>query len=276
MIKLKILSENRDNCQFKGEGGLSVWVQAFNKQFLLDTGYSNLFMKNAELLNLDLSKIDLVVLTHGHSDHSNGIKYLEGQKTIILHPQSFKDRWSVRKKEYAGFPMTKEELKHKHILLETKEPYEFYPNCYFVGEIPMIVDFEQSGNFATTLDESFTEIDKTEDDSAIVITTKKGLFIMTGCGHRGVCNTIERAKEITGISKVYAVFGGFHLRNLEKQKEKIDLTIEYFKQNKIKELYLGHCVTDEVINYIESKLKNTKIIRLSAGKEYDVNVLPLN
>ena len=53
MIKLKILSENRDDCQFKGESGLSVLVEAFGEKFLLDTGYSDLFMKNAELMGIE-------------------------------------------------------------------------------------------------------------------------------------------------------------------------------------------------------------------------------
>ena len=66
MVSLTILSENRDNCEFKGESGLSVLVEVFGKMFLLDTGYSDLFLKNAKLLNIDLSTIETVVLTHGH------------------------------------------------------------------------------------------------------------------------------------------------------------------------------------------------------------------
>ena len=55
MITLKIIVENRDNCSFNGESGLSVLVDAFGKTFLLDTGYSDLFLKNAQLLGIDLS-----------------------------------------------------------------------------------------------------------------------------------------------------------------------------------------------------------------------------
>ena len=274
MIKLKILSENRDNGLFIGEAGLSVWIEAFGQQFLLDTGYSDLFLKNAQLLNLDLNKISTVVLTHGHSDHTNGVPYLNGGKTIILHPAAFKDRWSIRKKEYVGLPIKQEGLEKQHKVVVTKQPLEFCENCYFLGEIPMVVDFEAKGNFSTTLDENLTQTDYTEDDSGIAITTEQGLFILTGCGHRGVCNTIEHAKKVTGQNQIYAVFGGFHLRNLEKQKDVINQTISYLKANNVKELYLGHCVTDDVIGYFEQNLREVKIVRLAAGKEFDVQLLP--
>lgn len=274
MINLQILSENRDNCQFKGEGGLSVLVDAFGEKFLFDTGYSDLFLKNAELMGIDTSKIKTVIISHGHSDHTNGLPYLDAGKTIILHPDAFKDRWSIRKKEYVGLPLKKEELESVHTVTTTKTPLQFVENCYFLGEIPMTVDFEQKGNFSTTLDEALTQKDLTEDDSGIAITTSEGLFIMTGCGHRGVCNTIEHAKKVTGQKRVWGVFGGFHLRNLEKQKETIDKTIEYIIKNKIKVLYLGHCVTDEVINYFTINLPNVAVERLSAGSSFDINLSP--
>ena len=274
MITLKVLSENRDNCQFKGESGLSVIVEVFGAKFLLDTGYSDLFLKNAELMGEDLSKIDLLVLTHGHSDHTNGIAYLKDGMKILGHNKIYKDRYSIRKREYVGLPLSKEELNARHDVFTTEEAVEFLPNCYFLGEIPMDVDFEMDGNFSTTLDADFTQTDFTEDDSGIAIKTEQGLFVMTGCGHRGVCNTIEHAKKVTGEDRIYAVFGGFHLRKLEKQKDKIDKTIDYIKQNEIKELYLGHCVTDEVIDYFEKNLPNVKILRLSAGKKLTIDLQP--
>ncbi len=267
MIELKVLSENRDNGVFAGEGGLSILVNVAGESFLFDTGLSNLYMQNAKLLGVDLNKVNKVVLTHGHSDHTNGVKYLPG-KTIILHPQAFKSRWSIRKKEQVGFNMTKEALESKHNVILATAPIEVCDNCIFLGEIPMVVDFEKDGNFSTTLDQGLTETDYTEDDSGVVIKTDKGLFVMTGCGHRGVCNTIEQAKKVTGQDKIYGVLGGFHLRNLDKQKEKIDLTIQYFKHNNIQQLYLGHCVADDVIDYFEQNLPNVKVNKLGSGKEF--------
>lgn len=130
--------------------------------------------------------------------------------------------------------------------------------------------YEMDGNFSTTLDAEFTQTDYTEDDSGIAIKTDEGLVIMTGCGHRGICNTIEHAKRVTGESRVCAVLGGFHLRNLEKQQQKIDETIEYFNNNDIKSLYLGHCVTDEIIDYFRKNAVDIEIHSLAAGKNFNV------
>lgn len=269
-MNFTILSENRGNDCFLGEGGLSVYIEVNGHIFLLDTGYSSLFLENASKLNIDVDAIDTVVLTHGHSDHTNGVPYLKAGKTIIMHPAAFKERYSTRKKVFVGFPMSEEELSAKHNVLLTKDALEFIDDVYFLGEIPMTVEFEMDGNFSTTLDDKFTQTDYTEDDSGIAIKTDEGLIIMTGCGHRGICNTIEHAKRVTGESRVYAVLGGFHLRNLEKQQHKIDETIKYFKDNDIKRLYLGHCVTDEVIDYFRENASNIEIETLASGKNFNV------
>lgn len=275
MIELKILCENRKNGQFIGEYGLSILVNAFGEEFLFDTGYENVFITNSKLMDIDVDEINKIVLTHGHSDHSTGLKYLSNGKTIIMHPSAYKQRWSISRKDFAGFPLTEKQLKKKHNVIETDSAFQFYKNCLFLGEIPMIVDFEKDGNFATSIDSELTQIDQTEDDSGVVITTKQGLFIMTGCGHRGICNVIEQAKKVTGINKVYGLLGGFHLIDLYKQQEKVDSTIEYLKQLNIQELYLGHCITDQVIDYFKEKLKNVKIKNLAAGKEFKLNLQPL-
>lgn len=270
-MKFIILSENRDNGCFLGEGGLSIYLEVNGNRFLLDTGYSNLFLENAQKLNIDVDSVDTVILTHGHADHTNGVAYLKPDKTIIMHPEGFKERYSKRKKEYAGFPMTKEELEAKHNVVLTKEAIEVFENVFYLGEIPMIVPFEMDGNYGTTLDSELTKTDYTEDDSAIAIKTKEGLVIMTGCGHHGVCNTIEHAKKVTKEERVYAVLGGFHLRKLEEQKDKIDKTIKYLEEIGVKKLYLGHCITDDVIEYFKNNIENIEIHPLAAGKEFNID-----
>lgn len=269
MIKLTVLAENRDG-SVKGEPGLSIVVETDAGKFLFDTGFSDLYSKNAKILGIDLNKIQNVVFSHGHSDHTNGMPYLPKGRNIVIHPAGFKPRWSNRKNEYVAPPMTLEELSSLHSVHLSSEPVMVQEDTCFLGEIPMVVPYEQNGNFSTSLDEGLTIPDPTEDDSGVAIKTDKGLFVMTGCGHRGVCNTIEHAMNVTGEDRVYAVLGGFHFRSLKNQKEMIDNTIAYFKKLKVKHLYLGHCNTDPVIEYMQSELPNVEIHRLASGKVFEL------
>ena len=271
MIKFNVISENRSNDSFCGEAGLSVVIEVNDYKFLLDTGYTDLYTVNASKLNINLEEIKDVIITHGHADHSGGIPYLPNKKRIIMHPSCYKNRWSIRRKIPMGFVISENDLVKRHEVITSVQPIEFNDNIYFLGEIPMIVEHERNGNFSTMLDEDLKEIDYTEDDTGIAIKTEKGLVVVTGCGHRGICNTIEHAKKITGENRIYAAFGGFHLRYLDKQKEMIDNTIEYFKRNDVKVLFLGHCVTDEVINYFKDKLNDIEIINIYSGGVFELN-----
>ena len=74
----------------------------------------------------------------------------------------------------------------------------------------------------------------------MVYRSEKGLFIITGCSHSGICNIIQYAKKVCGEEKVYGVLGGFHLFNNDEQLQK---TIEYLQKNQIEQLYPCHCVS---------------------------------
>ena len=76
------------------------------------------------------------------------------------------------------------------------------------------------------------------DDSAIAISSQKGLIIITVCSHAGICNIAEYAKEVAGVRKIFAVIGGFHLKCADETTGK---TIEYFKKEKIEKIYPCHC-----------------------------------
>ena len=76
------------------------------------------------------------------------------------------------------------------------------------------------------------------DDSALAIKTAKGLVIVTGCSHAGICNIVEYAKKICHESRVHVVLGGFHLLDSSEQLEK---TIAHFREQRVEQLYPMHC-----------------------------------
>ncbi len=234
-----------DNCaingkNLKGEGGASYYIEDDDKKFLFDTGASDLFIENAKNLDIDLKSIDTVVLSHGHYDHTTGIKsFIESRDekiNIICHPLTFNKK---RKEDRnMGAPYTKEEIIKVANVNFCDKPIKISNNITYLGQIPDSVDFEQRKYMGEIEINGEFKDDYIMDDSALLYNTKDGIYIITGCSHSGICNIIEYAKKVSGKDKVLGIIGGTHLQELNEQIEK---TIEYFKQNNIRELYPCHC-----------------------------------
>lgn len=248
-MKFIVLSENRKKDVCECEEGFSLYVEIESHKLLFDAGITDLFIKNSKLLDVNLDGVEKVVLSHGHWDHGNGLKYLDGRKTLILHPECFTDRYSIsRNMEYGGINQNFDELSAKFNMVLTKEPYEILESVWFLGEIERKNDFEAKA-FPTVL--AGNETDFLRDDSGIVIKTTNGLIVISGCSHSGICNTIEYAKKVTNEDKICAVIGGFHLKEIDNATKE---TIKYFMANNIPQAYMGHCTSDEVIEEFRKQL----------------------
>ena len=234
-MKITVLNDNAPGRDCLAEFGLSYLIES-DKKILFDTGATNVFLHNAMKLNITLDDIDAIVLSHGHWDHGNGLVNLTGHK-LICHPSSFIRRYNRKDNSYVGLNLKFEEYQSLFKLILAQTPYKISPEITFLGEIPRKSDFE----IKTThyIDENGSD-DLIPDDSALAVTTSKGLVVISGCAHSGICNTIEYAKQVTGINKVYAVFGGFHLRSDNVQTQK---TVEYFKAMQIPHIYPAHCTS---------------------------------
>ncbi|MFC2086942.1 MBL fold metallo-hydrolase [Bacteroidota bacterium] len=236
-MKLTVLNDNIASRTCGAEFGLSYYIEEKIK-ILFDTGPTDIFLKNAKILNKNLHETDYIVLSHGHWDHGNGLQYLFGQK-LICHPQTFVRRFK-KDGTYVGLIITEEAASKQFNLISTNEPYQISDKIYYLGEIPRHNDFEFQDQVYFKNDGSF---DYVQDDSALAIDTKQGLIIVSGCSHSGICNIIEHAKNIIDSRKVHAVIGGFHLQNVD---ERLERTIEYFKNEKIDLVLPSHCTSYEV------------------------------
>ncbi len=252
-MKLTILTENAAGGNFSAEHGLSYLVEYDNQKILLDTGHSDVFLKNAKLLDINLDEIETIVLSHGHWDHGNGLKYLKNKK-LICHPGSFIKRYRKGDTENIGLDSTFEELKDRFNIVLSKVPYSISDKIIFLGEIPRLNSFESK---ATTFVDENQNNDFVIDDSALAITVDDELVVVSGCSHSGICNIVEYAKSVSGIEKVKAVFGGFHLKEINKQTKE---TINYFKRNGIKEIHPSHCTELPALAafFNEFKIKQVK------------------
>lgn len=233
-MKLYVLVDNTASANFQAEHGLSYLID-YDERILFDTGHSDLFLKNAKKLNVDLSnKVESIVLSHGHWDHGNGLKYLKN-KTLICHPNVFMKRYREVDNSYVGLDSSFEDLSNNLKIQTSKKPFQVTDKIIFLGEIPRIFHFEKKPSSFIDQD---GQPDQIIDDSGLAIIDKNEIVIVSGCAHSGICNMVEHAKNVTGLNKVKAVIGGFHLNKNNAQTKE---TIKYFKRNQITNIYPAHC-----------------------------------
>lgn len=253
-MKITVLTENCAGSGFLAEHGLSYLIEQDGKKYLFDTGATDVFIKNANALGIDIHKeIDTVLISHGHWDHGDGLQYLD-HKTVITHPESFMKRFRKKDNSSIGLKLTKAEIEQKFKLILKKEPYFITNEIVFLGQIPRLNDFEaKTTNFIDDLGEP----DFVLDDSALVVIENNELIVITACSHSGVCNIIEYANKVTGIKTVNTVIGGFHLKENNLQTKK---TIAYIKSKGINKVYPSHCTQFPalVAFYEEFKIEQLK------------------
>lgn len=244
-MKLKVLVDNNTYIDqyYLGEPAVSYYIEDEDTKLLLDVGYSDAFIRNSNELGVDLKKIDSIVISHGHDDHTRGLQYFFEQNNksninIVAHPDAFKEK--VLDDLKVCSPILEKELKEKCNLILTKEPKRISKNLIFLGEIPKINNFENRKPIGKQINGVRLDDDYVMDDTALVYKSEKGIYIITGCSHSGICNIVEYAKRVCKDSKVLGIIGGFHLFELNEQVNK---TIDYLKENNIKELYPCHCTS---------------------------------
>jgi 7,8-dihydropterin-6-yl-methyl-4-(beta-D-ribofuranosyl)aminobenzene 5'-phosphate synthase len=240
---------------------------------LWDAGVSKrALLENMNRMEIDPQTITMIALSHGHSDHFEGMTTIlnemnlapeakewgdsvsekeiesllaQNQVPLIAHPAAYRERWWKKEDGTLVGPFTPTPRKEWEAagarIITSADPYKLADGCWTTGYVPR-VSFEKSGRPTQLLHREGSDflVDDLEEDQAIILNLKdKGLVVLSGCAHSGIVNTIEHAKVFTGISKIHAVIGGFHLARASE--EEITKTIEYIKQEKPRYVVPTHC-----------------------------------
>lgn len=244
-MKLTILMDNHTEIDvyYLGEPAVSYWIETEGKAFLFDTGYSDAFLKNAKEMGIAVTEADVVLLSHSHNDHTGGLQPLLQEEftkkpAFVAHPDALLPHdWNGMD---IGSPVSAAELAEKFDLRLQKEPLWLTEKLVWLGEIPRTVPHEAAYAIGTVEKDGEQKADYIVDDTALAYIGEKGLSIITGCSHAGICNIIAYAKKLTGVEQVQSVLGGFHLFAVDERTKK---TISYLKEEKIPELYPCHCTS---------------------------------
>ena len=232
-----------------GQWGFSVYIEAGLNTLLLDTGASGATLRNVDRLGIDLKKIEAIVLSHGHYDHTGGLKSVlerigRSDVRIISHPEALGRKYSYKKKtdtyRYVGIPYQPDLLESLGARVELNmEPTWLTEDIAVSGEEPMTTDFELvAETMFLKKDEHFVP-DPMADDQSIYIRTDLGLIVILGCAHRGMINIICHARKLMEIEEVYMVIGGTHLG--PASQEKVDKTVRALQELDVTWLGVSHC-----------------------------------
>lgn len=232
------------------EHGFSALVEAEGKKILIDTGATGVaVIYNLKLLGIRPEDIDVIVLSHGHNDHTGGLTNFPSR--IIAHPDAFYKRYLVTPSG-AKFDLTCPGSENLMGRVEFhREPVQLAEGIWTTGEVKRIHPWEMLNIFKIERDGK-TESDDVMDDQGVAINTTKGLVVIAGCSHAGIINTVEQAIDISGVKEVYCVIGGFHL--IGPGEAKIDRTIQELKRLNVQKIAPIHCTGFEAIKRLSIEM----------------------
>lgn len=266
-MKATVVIDNIANGDIKGEWGLCIYIEYDGKTVLLDTGGTNLFLTNMEKLGLDIKAVDYCVMSHGHYDHTGGMRgFFEANPTAKVYLQDtcgencYFKKWVFRK--YVGLS--------KHILTDYKDRIEYAkddfklydgvyliphktPNLEKIGKREMMYQKTQEG----------WKPDNFSHEQSLVFETEKGLVVFNSCSHGGAANIVREVEKTFPGQKVYALIGGFHLVN-KRRKEVLEVGNE-LKNLGVSYVCTGHCTKGRAYGILKEVLGDN-LHQLHVGK----------
>ena len=266
------------DASLKAKHGFSVHLSLeghhTNRSLMFDSGPSpEVLAHNSEHLGINMEKVELAVLSHGHYDHGGGLSHLLQKAVnkplpVIVHPSAFETKLSfLPHLRYIGLPFDIAQLRMMGgVPIMVKDAIEVMDGVLTTGEVPRA--HNNPSNLMRVTNGTITD-DPLMDDISLIMVTEKGIIVLCGCAHAGVMNIVERAMELTG-KKVIALVGGLHL-SLESD-ERIFSVVEYLGEVGINTVAPAHCTGRRAVD-IMSKELDAEILPISVGTRFYLDEL---
>lgn len=266
VLEIKILSTMLADEGF-GEWGFAALVEVDGRRILFDTGANDdTVQRNLKVMGLDLSDVEVVILSHNHPDHTTGLLPLRRQfaaKTPqalskvyagngIFWPRitpdgQLDDRMARIKRDFEASGGS---------VIDVARPLEIFPGVWLTGPVPRIHPERNWTNAGKVRTAAGDVEDTVPEDMTLVLQTDKGLVYLFGCGHAGVINTLAHARQAIDPSPVKAVIGGLHLFAATDQH--LAWTAAQLKSFGVQQLVGAHCTGIESVYRIRELVGLTR------------------
>ena len=266
--RITVICENRAGglLGITGEHGFAALIERGDQKILVDTGQGLTLKPNADTMGIDLKRINTIVLSHGHYDHTGGLPQVlfppRGVK-IIAHPDVFAEKYSELET-----PMGKKQffigIKYRQEFLESglgarfdfeTEYKEIAPGVFFSGQVPRTTSFEKPDTHLLVKDKDGFKVDPLLDDASLLIETEKGPVIVSGCAHAGIVNVMNHFQKKSGHDTFHAVIGGTHL-GFMGVGDQLNQSLEAFDRFKVNLIAVSHCTGNEAAAICYNRFKD--------------------
>ena len=247
-MKWTVLSDNRTlNDLLQTEHGLSILLETDKHRILLDTGASDVFIRNAEVMGIDLNMVDYVFISHGHSDHAGGLKHfmeINDKAQIIVSPNALKGKYFSKRRYLHSITTEWPEIPQER-LLTVEHSRNINDDIFIIAHIPQIHPMPEGNQhlFVQT-----SKDDYINDDFRHELALYTGGLLFTGCAHSGLENILAACP-----FPVNTVVGGFHLLDgLETEEELTALAQKLKTKYPNTQFYTSHCTGDSVFDILKA------------------------